>query len=334
MDADADDRDKPQRQREKNDEQGSDAVKGSFEHQLPREFWRRAQHQHRFVADRVEHRPCDLRADERGRDPCLDPLQLANFHGARDLFEVGLFGDKNYPGDGFLFEQLKQIVATVCFQIKKLRDMPCGGDFLAQAMEEFLHFTTGTGDHDIFLAVFVERLAFEPAAYRPVADDDQQETRKQTRSENQTARVELFGENGQYANDQQQDHDGLEHLQTRGACFFGSQVVVKSKPLEHQWCEGHGEVENPVEGFAHACIVDAHSQFGAPCVADHPADPKRKPHEQRVTKLEKLYAKVFAAAVDHEKDGRGGGRGVREVAFICSCLQCSFPVGPTRFLKA
>ena len=125
--------------------------------------------------------------------------------------------------------------------------MPSGGEFLVEGVEEILHFAAGAGDHDIFLGAFVERLAAEPAAGDPVADDDQQEAHQEPDTEGQAAGIELLGEDGEKADDQERDQSGLDQLLDRCSAFFGAQIFVVPETLEHHRRERHGDVEDPIE---------------------------------------------------------------------------------------
>jgi hypothetical protein len=297
--ADADDRENPKWQRADDDEQGCTAIEKTLEHQLPRKLRSCAQHEHRFAADGIKHWPRDLRANERGRDPCLHALQLADFYRLRDLLEVGLFGDKDDARHRFLFENVEQVVFVVGFQIEEIGNVPSGGEFLVEGVEEILHFAAGASDHDIFLGVLVERLAVEPGAGDPIADDDQQEAHQKSDTKSQAAGVELLGEDGEKADHQENDQNGPDELLDRCTAFFGPQVIVVPESLEHDRREWHGDVEHPVEGFAQACIFDAHPGLDAKYFAYDPSDPERKPDEQGVGELKQLGAKGIAAAVDH-----------------------------------
>ena len=217
----------------------------------------------------------------------------------RDLLEVGLLGDEDHARHGFLFENVEQVVFVVGFQIKEIGNVPSGGEFLVEGVEEVLHFTASACDHDIFLGAFVERLAAEPGARDPVADDDQQEAHQKSDTKSQAAGVELLGEDGEKADDQENDQNGPDELLDRCTAFFGAQIFVVPESLEHHRREWHGDVEHPVEGFAQAYIFDAHPGLDAKYFAYDPSDPERKPDEQSVGQLKQLGAKGIAAAVDH-----------------------------------
>jgi len=210
-----------------------------------------------------------------------------------------LLGDKDHARDGFFFEHLEQIVFVLGFQIEEFRNVPSGSEFFVERVEEILHFATSAGDYHIFLGAFVECLAVIPVTRDPIAKNDKQEAHDETEAEGETARVELFGENRQHADDQKNDQYGLEELLDGCAAFFGAQIFVVTEALEHHWSERYGDVEDPIERFAQGVLLDAHAGFDAKVIAQEPSDPESKPDEEGVGELKQLGAECFAAAVGH-----------------------------------